>query len=181
MAACHKYQHYQDRKNIAQTCGVQVGDHSENPAIGNKIAIYIEENDGGRALLFSDRGQTQPLATLPELIEGDTQQVFFIVLNTEPSSPVYVSLTPNSDVYQLRSEAMTQLGDPGVALILTFSLSNWNIPQAVYMFATDDTTNRGDSYSGSLEFTSKSDDEYFQDSLLFVGLNQKGTSAQNFR
>ena len=164
-----------------------------------KVAIYIVDNDGGKAAVCKSRAcivctnyktsgecdtvtdtTSEYLFNIPKVIEGEESVQFFVVLKVSPTKPVYITLTPTSNVYQLRGDQAIGFGKPGASMMLTFKKSNWAQPQAVNVLATEDDTNRGSTYSGTIEFTSQSDQAAFGDTLEFYSLGNRAQSAAGF-
>ena len=72
--------------------------------------------------------------------------IYSVVLNTQPVGVVRVTATPNND--QIRLDG----GNPGDPSTLTFTPSNWNIPQLVRIAAADDGLVEG-FHSSQIRFT----------------------------
>jgi hypothetical protein len=83
-----------------------------------KVAIYVVDNDGGKAAVcksrdcmvcttYNDAGEctlvtdttSEYLSTIPEVVEGEESVQFFLVLKVAPTKPVYITITPTSNVY----------------------------------------------------------------------------------
>ena len=81
------------------------------------------------------------------IAEGGATDSFTVVLNTQPTDDVTVTITP---------DAQSDLGlGSGVAITKTFTNLDWNIPQNVVVTAVDDLVNEG-SHSSTITFSASS-------------------------
>ena len=166
--------------------------------VNSKVAIYIVDNDGGKAAICASRScivctgregdicttvidtTSDYLSNLPTVIEGEGFEEFFVVLKVKPDKPVRITMTPTSEVYRLKSENDIDFAAPGAPLTLTFQNSNWELPQAVVVKATEDETNRGGTYAGAITFSSESDQAAFDRVLMFYSLGNRAQSTDGF-
>ena len=178
--------------------------HQAGVTFGNsKIALYIVDNDGGSAAICATRGcitctatenngecssadvtTSEYLTNIPNVVEGEDESQFFVVLLSRPAQEgavsVQITVTPTSDVYRLKNDNDISFMEPGAPIVLTFQKSNWQIPQGVNVLATDDEENRGTTYSGTITFTSDSDDDAFAGTLEFYSLGNNAQSSAGF-
>ena len=67
------------------------------------------------------------------IAEGNSNNFFSVVLDSQPTAPVEITLAPSDDNIQLINEFA------GESHRITFDLTNWNIPQAIEVTAVDDS------------------------------------------
>lgn len=97
-------------------------------SISNVVA-NITDNDAVGATVVQSGGSTAISET------GPTSDTYTIVLNSQPTAVVNVTVTPNSQ---------SNLGaGAGTAVVLMFDTSNWNTPQTVTVTAVDDFVAEG--------------------------------------
>ncbi|MBL8792802.1 MAG: hypothetical protein JNM56_02755 [Planctomycetia bacterium] len=80
-------------------------------------------------------------------VEGGTIDTYTVVLNSRPTAPVTVTLTPDDQVTTDRTH-------------LVFDATNWNQPQTVTVIAVDDTVEEG-HHSGVIRHTVSSADPHY--------------------
>ena len=84
--------------------------------------------------------------------EGGTGDSYTLVLSTAPSADVVITVTPNGQV---------DLGNgAGVAVTLTFTTANWDVPQTVNVTAFDDLAAEGPHTAPITHTVSSSDTAY---------------------
>ena len=91
----------------------------------SNITVNIIENDEPLPPGTPDVNLIQPVRRL-DVLEGFGSDVYKIVLNSEPTAEVNITISPDS---QLQTNRQT----------LTFSPNNWNIPQTIIIQAVDDS------------------------------------------
>ena len=82
-----------------------------------------------------------------DVMEGFGNDVYKVVLNSEPTANVEVNINPNS---QLQTDKQT----------LTFTPSNWNVPQTITVTAADDNLVES-SHVGTISHAVNSDDSRY--------------------
>ncbi len=92
-----------------------------------------------------------------EALEGGQSDFYEVVLMSQPSSDVTITVSPDNQV---------SLGSgPGLPFTLIFTTENWNLPQIVWVTAVDDTDFEGSHYSTIRHTTSSADSRYDSYSL----------------
>lgn len=112
-----------------------------------KVAIYVVDNDGGKAAVcksrdcmvcttYNDAGEcsevtdttSEYLSTIPEVVEGEESVQFFLVLKVAPTKPVYITITPTSNVYVKIVVLVLLCSSMPVALWLCFLPGSFLVP-----------------------------------------------------
>jgi len=102
----------------------------------SSVSANVTDNDTA--------GMTQS-ETTATVTEDGTTDTYTLVLDSEPTDDVVVTVTPDS---QSTVSPTT----------LTFTSANWDTVQTVTITAVDDTTDEDDSHSGTITHTAASDD-----------------------
>lgn len=97
----------------------------------NLVVVNITDNDVATVVITETSGTANDNNIT--VVEGGAGSSFNVVLNSEPTANVEVSMTFNGLILQAGSP--TPGGSP---LILTFTPINWNTPQTVNVIAVDD-------------------------------------------
>ncbi len=112
--------------NVQATIAFRVNDEASDDNFDalddQSIVVTISEDDIPGITVTS---------SVTSVSEGGTQDTFSIVLDSEPTGDVTVSLTPDG--------AQVGVAVPSV----TFTKDNWNVPQSITIIATDDATVEG--------------------------------------
>ena len=111
-----------------------------------KATTYYEENlvadliftNNDDDILGITATQTDPDRAIAE---GNSNNFFSVVLDSQPTAPVEITLAPSDDNIQLVDEFA------GESHRITFDLTNWNIPQAIEVTAVDDSLLEYDHFS----------------------------------
>jgi len=93
------------------------------------VTVYITDNDTAGVVITQSGGSTNVNEA------GTTSDTYTIHLNSQPTSDVTVTITPDSQV-NLGSGA-------GVAITMTFTTANWNTNQTVTVTAVNDNLAEG--------------------------------------
>ena len=92
--------------------------------VDNLIFTNVDDDTAGITVR-----QTDPTLAVTE---GASNNYFTVVLDSEPTAEVFITLTPSDDNIRLESEFM---GEP---LTISFDATNWDAPQTVEVSAVDD-------------------------------------------
>ncbi|NLE30645.1 MAG: hypothetical protein GX629_13345 [Phycisphaerae bacterium] len=155
-----------DDWNVPQTVTVRAVD--DDIAEGNKVSMITHSVSSTDPNYNNANIRSVPVtvidddvvgATIVELggdssvnENGATSDTYTIVLNTEPSSIVTLTVTP---------DIQTDLGaNPATPITLIFTPGNWNIPQTVTITAVDDDIAEGAHVSRIHHTTVASDPNY---------------------
>ena len=111
-------------------------------------AIEIVPLMGAQVLLFESDGGTN-------VTEGGAEDTYTLVLNTQPTADVTVTIQPDS---QLSTDKTT----------IVFDQSNWNLPQTITITAVDDSFEEGTQTVPISHTVSSADLEY--DGLSLIDL-----------
>ncbi|MFZ1030213.1 MAG: Calx-beta domain-containing protein [Limnoraphis robusta] len=120
---------------------------------GENLTVDIIENDEPLPPGEPGISLIQPVRRT-DVIEGFGNDVYKIVLNSEPTANVEININPNS---QLQTDKQT----------LTFTPFNWNISQTLTVTAVDDTLVEG-SHIGTISHTVNSEDSRYDN----LGIDQ---------
>jgi len=91
------------------------------------------------------------------VVEGGATDSYTVVLSTQPTASVVLTVSPNSQVSVDKTT-------------LTFTTSNWNVAQTVTVTAVDDTVAEGD-HTGTISYTVASSD------ATYNGIGVSGVTA----
>ena len=125
--------------------------------IAASVTAGIDDNDNGIDIQQSGRSTDLSESNTT----GDTIQVRLV---TQPTGPVTVSAIATSQAY-LRATASAVL-NPQSTTSLTFTSSNWSVPQTVYVSASDDSVNEG-THTASITFSADSADKFYDSDGVF--------------
>jgi hypothetical protein len=121
------------------------------------VIVQVEDNDATGITITESGGSTN----ISEA--GPTSDDYTIVLNTQPTGNVTITVTPDSQ---------TTLGDgAGVAKTYIFTSANWNIPQTVTVTAVDDAVAEG-THTSIITHSASSTD------LNYNGISVSAVTAQ---
>jgi large repetitive protein len=109
------------------------------------VVAQITDNDSAGVMITESGGST-------DITEGGAADSYTVVLNTQPTGNVIVTVTP---------EAQINLGGgAGVPVTLTFTAGNWNTPQTVNVNAIADNIPQGPHNSTIIQSASSTDPVY---------------------
>ncbi|MBU44411.1 MAG: hypothetical protein CMN76_14415 [Spirochaetaceae bacterium] len=111
--------------------GVSSGDANYTTAPGN-VTVTISDNDTAGITVTESGGSSQ--AT-----EGGANDTYTIVLDSEPVSPVTITVNGNGNL-QVNGGSC---GGASASCDFTFNTGNWNVAQTVTVIAADDATHEG--------------------------------------
>ncbi|MGF1481071.1 MAG: malectin domain-containing carbohydrate-binding protein [Cyanophyceae cyanobacterium] len=115
------------------------------------LVVEVVDNDVPQVLLVETDGLT-------EVAEGGFTDTYSLVLSTQPTSDVTVSLSPNSQVTLDQSDVV-------------FTPANWDTPQQVTITAVDDSDSEG-SHTGQITHQlSTNDSDYAQVNVPNLAVN----------
>ncbi len=118
------------------------------PTAVSSIGIVVETNDS--TVIYEKNTET------------DT---FSVVLNSQPTADVIVTADPNHAAYA-SSDFYLNNAQPYEAVTLTFSTSNWNIPQVITVTPVDDLIEEDIAEHGVVLFSTTSIDSNFNGKLI---------------
>ncbi len=107
----------------------------------NNASITVDSaNDTATVTIVDNEPGVRITPTSVNISEqGSTSDSYDVLLATEPSGNVAITVTPDSQV---------DLGaGQGVAIVLNFTTTNWNVAQTVTVTAIDDAVNEGNHTS----------------------------------
>jgi large repetitive protein len=111
----------------------------------NNITPTITDNDTAGIQINQSGSSTQ-------VTEGGTTDSYDVVLITQPTANVSVTITPDNQ---------TDLGaGAGIAITLIFTPANWNIPQTVTVEANDDSIDE-DNHTSTITHSVTSTDSFY--------------------
>ena len=106
------------------------------------------------------------------MTEGDTTETYTIVLNTEPTADVTVTISPNSDP---STELATDVAS--VTFTPTGGANPWNVAQTVTVNAVDDAVVEGDHSSAITHSVDSADPNYADGSDADTNLSSGSVDA----
>ncbi|MCU0496015.1 MAG: hypothetical protein MUF87_01540 [Anaerolineae bacterium] len=119
----------------------------------NTVTVNITDNDVATVVITETSGTANDNNIT--VTEGGAGSSFNVVLNSEPTANVQVSMTFND------TQILAGSPTPGLApLLLTFTPSNWNTPQTVNVSAVDDNVFQNIGTS-NISITSGSADPFY--------------------
>jgi xanthine/CO dehydrogenase XdhC/CoxF family maturation factor len=128
------------------THGVSSADPNYNTATVRNISVTVVDDDVVGVTIVELGGVTN----INEA--GETSDTYSVVLNTQPTSSVTLTLTPDNQ---------TDLGyGDGTPITLTFTTANWNTSQIVTVTAVDDAVAEGAHVSRIHHATVATDPNY---------------------
>ncbi|MBF0491760.1 MAG: hypothetical protein HQM15_03170 [Deltaproteobacteria bacterium] len=130
---------------------VTSADPNYNGIAAASVKANITDNDQAGLSLIESGGSTQ-------VTEGGTTDSYGVVLTSQPTGPVAVSLVPIDATNRLKLTSSN----------LTFTPDNWNIPQSITVTALDDFKIEGTQTHIIRHFVSSADANY--NSLAAVDL-----------
>ena len=136
------------------------------------VTVTVNVNDNDEAGVTANLIDGQLLVT-----EGGAGDSFTVVLNTQPTAAVTVTLTTNGQTVAI--DAAT-VNNATPATFLTFDASNWNVPQTVLVSAVDDDVDELDPHSGQVTLEVSSTDTFYDavsDSPLPVSVFDNDTAG----
>ncbi|KAA3664513.1 MAG: hypothetical protein DWQ04_05355 [Chloroflexi bacterium] len=110
------------------------------------VTANITDNDSAGVSIVESGGST-------DMSEGGTTDSYSVVLTTEPTADVTITLTVDDDV---------QLSEP----TLTFTAANWDTAQTVMVTAVDDDIAEGSHSRAITHSAASSDNDYYS-----IGIN----------
>jgi len=114
-----------------------------------QVSASVVDNDSVKAeVSIAESGDTTGV------VEGGAGDAYLVVLSTQPSANVMVTLSINAT--QLNTDKS----------VLTFTPANWNVSQAVAVTAVDDHLDEGQQLSSISHTAASSDPDY---SVVYVG------------
>ena len=124
---------------------VSSGDPGYDGLAVAELTVQVGDNDLAGVTLSQTGGST----TVNESGGSDS---YTVVLNTQPAAPVTVTLTPDNQVSASASQ-------------LTFTPTNWNVPQTVTVTAVDDLVDEGNPdpflHAGQIQHALASNDPLY--------------------
>ena len=147
----------QTAEDWAASAFTNVGGGGERHATNNQIWLTYVDDDGAvgtPGITVGAPGQVSSVATLGVLEGGST--AITVVLDSRPSGTVTVTASGHSGT-DVRVD--TDEGASGDQTSLTFTPSNWNVPQRVTLRAVEDA-DKADEASFTLTFTASGTTEY---------------------
>ncbi len=133
------------------THAVSSGDTRYNGLSVAGVTVQITDNDTAGVQITQSGGSTN-------VIEGGATDSYTVVLSSQPTANVTVTVTPNSQVSVDKTT-------------LTFTTSNWNVAQTVTVTAVDDQIVEG-NHTGTITHTVSSGDTRYNN------LSVAGVTAQ---
>jgi len=129
------------------------------------VAVRITDNDSAAVRVS---GLTFLPPTPPDnsnaIREAGGQATYTLVLDSQPTAPVTVTLEPSSRI-TVAPPTQTQTNT------LTFTSTNWNLPQTVTITAVDDFVDRGDVYDETVDHTVASADPFYNPAPVLAATN----------
>ncbi|MEM9352666.1 MAG: LamG-like jellyroll fold domain-containing protein [Planctomycetota bacterium] len=89
--------------------------------------VFTSIDDDGAGVRVTQTDETIAVT------EGFSNNLFTVVLESEPTAPVFVTLDPSDENLRLRDEFM------GEAITIEFDATNWDVPQTIQVSAVDDS------------------------------------------
>jgi hypothetical protein len=137
-------------------------------ALSNPSQATINQSPGTGTITNDDSAASGVTITptTVNVTEGGATAIFSVVLNSQPTSDVFINAQPDSQITlsAVACPQPTRLEAPkGFApgsVQLTFTPANYNTPQCVRVTAVDDTAVEG-NHTGSVSFFSSSSDSNY--------------------
>jgi len=131
----------------SDTLAVVLSNVSNATISDNSASITITDNDTNGITLTQSSGSTT-------VTEGGSSDTFTLVLSSEPTDDVTISVTTDS-----------QLTVDGASESVVFTDSNWNIPATVTVSAVDDDYYET-NHTGDVSFSVASDDSNYNEIVI---------------
>jgi hypothetical protein len=130
------------RDETDETFTATLGSVSGGATLGSQSSstVTILDDDTAGVTVTQSGGST-------DVTEGGATDTYTVVLNSQPTSNVVISVSPDSQTNVSPSQ-------------LTFTPSDWNTPQTVTVTAIDDSISEG-SHSGTIQHSASSTDADF--------------------
>ena len=131
-------------------------------------SLILYEEELGSTLSYTntddDEGGINVTLSDPDLAiaEGNANNFFNIVLNSEPTEEVEITIIPSDNNISLEDEV------EGESVSVVFDSSNWNLPRTIEVTAVDDTFVEFD-HTSTISFNVTTGDDVFSDSTLVPG------------
>jgi len=123
------------------TCIATSDDASYNGVTVSKVTSSVYDNDGPRVNVVPSGGSTI-------VTESGRTDTYHVVLSHAPTANVVIAVAPDA---QLSASASS----------LTFSTSDWNVPQTVTVSAVNDTVAEAANHQGIISHSVTSSDPYY--------------------
>ncbi len=125
--------------------------HFREDLVGDLSFTNIDDDGAGIKVFQTD--------AVVAVTEGYSNNFFSLVLTSEPTDPVEITLTPSDDNIRLQDEFM------GEAVTVTFDADNWGVAQTIEVTAVDDTVLEYDHMS-SVSFAVSTNDSVYSSTTV---------------
>ncbi|KKU45022.1 MAG: FG-GAP repeat protein, partial [Microgenomates group bacterium GW2011_GWA2_46_7] len=113
-------------------------DSNYNGISVSNVSVAVSDNDAIGATITDSLNVT----------EGGTTDTYTVVLNSQPTGNVVITISPNAQITVSPS-------------VLTFTSANWNVPQTVIVTAVNDSAVEGTPHTGIITYAVASSDSSY--------------------